>query len=301
MRQLFTAWLDSRGGEGSIEIKEACQRIEHLFVSNQHGDRVGDASNPVNVRNLLAYKSHDLLADTTEFWVPTAIFNKELADGVDKSELIKELLKREWLTKGDRADRHTNRRTMDKRQQSFFVFTPFWLDRNSQSIIEKTEKSTDLTDLTDYESCNGVNSTFQSSPNLVRNENDNGLNGLNPHLPEIKSVKSVDENQSVLERTNPEPIDSKGSSSSSPLSPLSPHKKQTSSNAPEKNHKHSSEFKVSDLVKPSDPYHERGQDTGIVESIEGEQYVVQWQSDSNVRRYTRDELQLAAWVQLRSD
>ena len=82
-------------------------------------------------------KSHDLLADTTEFWVPTAIFNKELADGVDKS---------------------------------------------------------------------------------------------------------VDENQSVLERTNPEPIDSKGSSSSSPLSPLSPHKKQTSSNAPEKNHKHSSEF-----------------------------------------------------------
>ena len=294
VRQLFTAWLDSRGGEGSIEIKEACQRIEHLFVSNQHGDRVGDASNPVNVRNLLAYKSYDLLADTTEFWVPTAIFNKELADGVDKSELIKELLKREWLTKGDRADRHTNRRTMDKRQQSFFVFTPFWLDRNSQSIIEKTEKSTDLTDLTDYESCNGVNSTFQSSPNLVRNENDNGLNGLNPHLPEIKSVKSVDENQSVLERTNPEPIDSKGSSSSSPLSPLSPHKKQTSSNAPEKNHKHSSEFKVSDLVKPSDPYHERGQDTGIVESIEGEQYVVQWQSDSNVRRYTRDELQLAA-------
>jgi putative DNA primase/helicase len=80
VRQLFTAWLDSRGGEGSIEIKEACKRIEHLFVSNQHGDRVGDATNPVNVRNLLAYRHHDLLTNETEFWVPTAIFNKELAD-----------------------------------------------------------------------------------------------------------------------------------------------------------------------------------------------------------------------------
>jgi hypothetical protein len=53
-------------------------------------------------------------------------------------------------------------------------------------------------------------------------------------------------------------------------------------------------LKVGDLVKPADPYHERGQDTGIVESIEGEQYVVQWQSNRNVRRYTRNELAVAA-------
>jgi putative DNA primase/helicase len=279
VRQLFTAWLDSRGGEGSIEIKEACKRIEHLFVSNQHGDRVGDASNPVNVRNLLAYKSHDVLANTTEFWVPTAIFNKELADGIDKSELIKELLKRGWLKEGDRSDRHTNRRTMDKRQQSFFVFSHFWLDRNSPNIVGKSEKGTDLTDLTDYKGCNGVDSEFQSSPNLVRSENGNGLNGLNPDfpeiksvdrnqsglertnseplasnglnpdLPEIKSVKSVDENQSGLERTNSEPLASKGSSSSSPLSPLSPSKKQNSANVPDKNSERGCGFKVGDRVR----------------------------------------------------
>jgi hypothetical protein len=31
-----------------------------------------------------------------------------------------------------------------------------------------------------------------------------------------------------------------------------------------------------------------------VESIEGEQYVVQWQRDRNLRRYTREELQMVA-------
>ncbi|WP_373545741.1 hypothetical protein [Chamaesiphon sp.] len=59
VKQMFDDWLDIRGGEGSIEIKEACNRIEHLFVSNQHGDRVADTHNPVNVRNLLAYRHID--------------------------------------------------------------------------------------------------------------------------------------------------------------------------------------------------------------------------------------------------
>jgi hypothetical protein len=49
-----------------------------------------------------------------------------------------------------------------------------------------------------------------------------------------------------------------------------------------------------DRVKLADPFHERGQDTGIVESIEGEQYVVQWQRDRNLRRYTRKALQTIA-------
>jgi hypothetical protein len=48
---------------------------------------------------------------------------------------------------------------------------------------------------------------------------------------------------------------------------------------------------IGDRVKPADPFHERGEDAGIVESIEGEQFVVQWQSDRNLRRYTYDELQ----------
>ena len=53
VQQMFDAWLDVRGGAGSIEIKEACNRIEHLFVSNQHGDRVADAYN----RSLIIWTS----------------------------------------------------------------------------------------------------------------------------------------------------------------------------------------------------------------------------------------------------
>ena len=102
---------------------------------------------------------------------------------------------------------------MDKRQQSFFVFSHFWLDRNSPNIVGK--------------------------------------------------------------------------------SPLSLSKKQNSVNVPEQDRERDSGFKVGDRVKPSDPDRERRQDTGIVESIEGEQYVAQWQRDRNVRRYTRDELTVA--------
>jgi hypothetical protein len=76
----------------------------------------------------------------------------------------------------------------------------------------------------------------------------------------------------------------------SPLSPLSPAKNRVSETASERDR----EFKVGDRVKPADPFHERGQDAGIVESIEGEQYVVQWQRDRNHRRYTYDELQMVA-------
>jgi hypothetical protein len=78
--------------------------------------------------------------------------------------------------------------------------------------------------------------------------------------------------------------------------------KHDSRNTSEQDREQSCEFKVGDLVKPADLYRERGKDTGTVESIavadgkpfEGEQYVVQWQRDRNVRRYTHDELAGAA-------
>ena len=74
------------------------------------------------------------------------------------------------------------------------------------------------------------------------------------------------------------------------MSPVSPVENHVSENSPQKTH----QFQVGDRVKPSDLFHGRGQDAGIVESIDGEQYVVQWQSDRNLRRYTHDELQMVA-------
>jgi hypothetical protein len=102
--------------------------------------------------------------------------------------------------------------------------------------------------------------------------------------------ESSDKNSTGLGWTQPELSQGETSTMSSPLSPASPAKNRVSENASEQER----EFKVGDRVKPADPYHERGQDMGIVESIEGEQYVVQWQRDRLARRYTYDELQMVA-------
>ena len=130
VRKMFADWLDIRGGEGSIEIKEACNKIEHLFTANQYNnDRIADIQTPQFVRNLLAYRSNDSVTDGVEFWVPVPIFTKELADGVDKTELIKELLKRGWLKPSPEKDRPTLKRTIAGERQRLFVFSQFWLDK----------------------------------------------------------------------------------------------------------------------------------------------------------------------------
>jgi hypothetical protein len=49
-------------------------------------------------------------------------------------------------------------------------------------------------------------------------------------------------------------------------------------------------LKLGDRVKTSDPYFERALDTGIIDTIEGDVFVVRWDSDGKIRRYTWDEL-----------
>jgi putative DNA primase/helicase len=285
VKQMFAAWVDIRGGAGSIEIKEACNRIEHLFVSNQHGDRVADTHNPVNVRNLLAYRHIDDLTKEAEFWVPPAIFDKELADGVDRKGLIKELQVRGWL-KPSLDERPTLRRRLEiNKQQRFFVFRDFWTnDERSPSDLGNRKKVVDLVDSVDSKAEISSESEFLPSPGESSSKNGSGLSGLAPEISE--STESSDKNSTGLGWTQPESSQGETSTMSSPPSPPSPAKNRVSENASERDR----EFKVGDRVKPADPYHERGQDMGIVESIEGEQYVVQWQRDRNIRRYNRDEL-----------
>jgi putative DNA primase/helicase len=289
VKQMFAAWVDIRGGAGSIEIKEACNRIEHLFVSNQHGDRVADTHNPVNVRNLLAYRHIDDLTKEAEFWVPPAIFDKELSDSVDRKGLIKELQVRGWL-KPSLDERPTLRRRLEiNKQQRFFVFRDFWTnDERSPSDLGNHKKVLDSVDSVDSKAESDSETEFLSSPGESSSKNESGLGGLAPEISE--STESSDENSTGLGWTQPELSQGETSTMSSPLSPASPAKNRVSENASEQER----EFKVGDRVKPADPYHERGQDMGIVESIEGEQYVVQWQRDRNLRRYTREELQMVA-------
>jgi hypothetical protein len=96
---IFKDWLLTRGGDGSIEIKQAIKRIEHLLITNEFSDRVftlpENSDRPV--RNLLAYRKVELGGQTEEFWVPTSVFDKEFCEGVNKSELVKELQRLGWL------------------------------------------------------------------------------------------------------------------------------------------------------------------------------------------------------------
>jgi putative DNA primase/helicase len=95
----FKDWLTARGGDGSIEVKQAIERIEHLLVTNEFSDRVFDLRDGDTkiTRNLLAYRKVGVEGDTEEFWVPPTVFDKEFVVGVNKTELVKELQRLGWL------------------------------------------------------------------------------------------------------------------------------------------------------------------------------------------------------------
>ena len=86
--KMFADWLNGRGGDGSIEIKNAVARIRHLLVTSEHSDRVFTLPLNVNrgVRNLLAHRKENEAGETEELCVPTSVFDREICDGVNKSQ-----------------------------------------------------------------------------------------------------------------------------------------------------------------------------------------------------------------------
>jgi uncharacterized protein (DUF927 family) len=135
--KMFRDWLNHRGGDGSIEVKNACDRIQNLFVTQEYGDRIynlsdGDAQ---SVRNLLAYRKTDEDGEADEFWVPTSVFDLEICTGVDKPALIKELQKRGWLTPPRNDGKSTLQRRIKKRRNYYYVFQPknFFGENSSES------------------------------------------------------------------------------------------------------------------------------------------------------------------------
>jgi uncharacterized protein (DUF927 family) len=93
IQKMFSDWLNSRGGDGSVEMRSAINRIQHLLVTNEFSDRVYTLPNDDHrtIRNLLAYRKLDSEGSTEEFWIPPSVFEKEICENMNKSELIKEL------------------------------------------------------------------------------------------------------------------------------------------------------------------------------------------------------------------
>jgi putative DNA primase/helicase len=124
VKKMFADWLSQRGGDGSIEIKNALKRIEHLLITNEFSDRVFTLpeNSDRTVRNLLACRKLDFEGQTEEFWVPTTVFDKEFCDGVNKKELVEELQRLEWLLPPRPDGKSTHQRSRKGEAKYYFVF-----------------------------------------------------------------------------------------------------------------------------------------------------------------------------------
>jgi uncharacterized protein (DUF927 family) len=229
--QMFTAWVNFRGGAGSIEIKEACNKIKHLFVSSQYGDRIQDSRCPERiVRNLLAYRIGDTVTNNVEYCVPTAIFAKELADGVDKLELVKELHARKWLKPSIEVDRHTVKRTIEGKRISVFAFREFW---NEQISLSDSKKERDARDIRDNNAEISGEEGLQASKDLSRDENLNGTHGTIIWKDANDCpVCPVDQNFVYQQRDTTESLLTNASSSPVPRVPDVPLEKHFAQNTP---------------------------------------------------------------------
>jgi putative DNA primase/helicase len=120
----FQDWLVARGGDGSIEIKQAIARIEHLLVTNEFSDRVYDLrdGDTKTIRNLLAYRKIGKEGDTEEFWVPPTVFDKEFVLGVNKVELVKELQRLGWLIPPRPDGKAIHQRKINKKANYYYIF-----------------------------------------------------------------------------------------------------------------------------------------------------------------------------------
>jgi hypothetical protein len=258
---------------------------------DQHGERIKDSRFPDRpVRNLLAYRIGDTVTNDVEYCVPTSIFAKEISNGVDKSELIKELQARGCLKPSIEGDRHTVKRTIEGKRISVFAFREFWIEAEEKQIdVGDGKKERDARDTRDSKAKTLIAEEFQVSRDLSRDENLNGTHGTAAEKNSNECpVCPVDENPTGQQRDNSEYLPINGFNTSVPCVPCVTLEKHFSQTASLK-----SLLKVGDRVKPSNLFHERGLDLGTIESIERDLYSVVWDSDRVVRRYTRDELEVA--------
>jgi putative DNA primase/helicase len=121
---VFRDWLRARGGDGSIEIKRAIDNIQHLLLTNEFSDRVYNLpdNNDRPVRNLLAYRKLNLEGQTEEFLVPPSVFDREFCNGVNKSELVKELQRLGIMLPPREDGKHIHARRVNGKKQNFYVF-----------------------------------------------------------------------------------------------------------------------------------------------------------------------------------
>jgi uncharacterized protein (DUF927 family) len=288
VKQMFTTWVNVRGGEGSIEIKEACNKIELLFESSQHGDRIYEVgtTNPV-VRNLLAYKVYDVLTQTLEYLVPVPVFNKELADGVDRSQLIAKLQELGCLKLSVEDDRNTVKRTILGKRRSFFAFREFWVEQK-EDAFGSDQKTTGHTGHTGQQTETLSDSDIDESHTLRDSENTNGTHGTGTgQSTDPASRCPVDENSAGQERDTLESSPEAGLDSTVPCVPCVPLEKHVTQNAPEE----ITRLKVGDRVRYVGKSQMHQGSFGKVTNIENDLFTCDFMG-MTAKSLNRDELEV---------
>jgi hypothetical protein len=123
VNKLFTEWLDQRGGDGSIEIKRACENIAHLLESSELGERFYTLpdNNGQKPRHQIGFRKLDSFGESEELWVMPGVFQKEFCKGVNHTEVAKEL-KRSGLLFVGSDEKSTTQRKIKNKQSRYYVF-----------------------------------------------------------------------------------------------------------------------------------------------------------------------------------
>jgi putative DNA primase/helicase len=118
---VFQDWITYRGGAGNIEIKQAVERLKHLFQSNIHGNRIVKVEGNNNIASftsnsqLLVYKKLDRL------YTPPPIFESELCKGINKKQFIEALYQEGLLVRSNDPNRATLRSTFNEERKYYYV------------------------------------------------------------------------------------------------------------------------------------------------------------------------------------
>ncbi len=120
---LFQDWLTASGGDGSIEVKNACDQIGYLLTTQETGERFFTLpdNGGLKPRNPLGYRKLDEAGNTEELWIYPAAFKKELCEGGNPTEIAKELISRGWLYP-NAAGKSTRQRTVKTKEDYYYVF-----------------------------------------------------------------------------------------------------------------------------------------------------------------------------------
>jgi putative DNA primase/helicase len=105
-RLAFERWLETRGGVGSQEERQAIEQVRSIIV--RHGDSRFDRVDPSNlggasiIRDRLGWVKGE--GDQREWWVPSEIWKAEVCNGLDPTFVARTLESRGMLRRGDRKN-----------------------------------------------------------------------------------------------------------------------------------------------------------------------------------------------------